>query len=110
MSNSALPPAPRVLVYEYAGDMPTILAYSESREICLREAFMNFWHRKNKTRPGYEYFEVNEEKRTMSFDISFLDDSEESRFDIYLFQIIEDPSVEDQQILMITNYPFVWAL
>ena len=109
MSNNALRPTTRVFVYEYAGDMPTILAYSESREICLREAFMNFWHRKNKTRPGYEYFEVNEANSTMLFDISFLDNSEKSKFDVYSYKIVDDPNTEGQQILMISHYPFVWG-
>lgn len=104
-----LPPTANDVKYVHAGDMPTILSHSESREICLREAFMNFWYEQYKTRPGYEYFEVNESNSTMSFDISFLDDSEESKFDVYSFKIIDDPNTEGQQILMISYYPFIWG-
>jgi hypothetical protein len=109
MPNDVLPSIQEDIKYAYAGDMPTILAYCESREVSLRQAFMNFWYKKFKTRAGCEYFEVNEEKGTMSFDVSFLDNSEESKFDVYLFKIIEDRTTEDQQILMISYYPFVWA-
>lgn len=104
-----LSPVPKGVKYVYAGDMPTILSYSESREICLREAFMNFWYGQYKLRPGYEYFEVNEANSTMLFDISFLDNSEKSKFDVYSYKIVDDPNTEGQQILMISHYPFVWG-
>ena len=109
MSDKTSPQIEADLKYAYIGDMPTILDYSESRDVCLRQAFIKYWAKCYGMEPGYEYFEVDEENGTMSFDVSFLYDPEESKFDVYLFKIIDDPNVEGQQVLMITQNPVVWA-